>query len=236
MKRTLHPSCQTCPSRLLGIFCQLEESSLGELNGHKTTNTYQKGQVVFYEGNRPFGVYCIYSGRVKLYKSDADGHQQILRLAGEGDLLGYRSLLSREPYHATAEVIEDAVICCVDANAFFRLISEQPALAMHVIKKLARELRQAEEWMTSIAHHSVRERMAELLLMLKEAYGKPHGNGVLIDLQLSREEIAEMIGTTQETAIRLLSDLKKEEVIAVQDRSITLLDLEALLTIANLTS
>lgn len=218
----------------MGIFCQLDAASLGALSAHKTTNTYKKGQVIFYEGNNPFGVYCIYAGRVKLYKTDSEGHQQILRLAGSGDLLGYRAMLSHESYHATAEVIEDATICCIDANAFFSLVAAQPQLALEVIQKLSRELRQAEEWMTSIAHHSVRERMAELLLMLKEGYGKPQGAHVVIDLQLSREELAEMIGTTQESAIRLLTDFKKEGVITVQERSITILDVSTLLTIANI--
>lgn len=233
MKRVAQPSCDTCPPRLLGLFCQLDDRLLGELTAHKTTNTYKRGQVIFYEGNNPFSVYCIYSGRVKLFKTDTDGHQHIVRLAGPGDLLGYRSLLAHEPYHASAEVIEDAVICCIDAKAFFALVASQPALALTVIKKLAHELRHAETWLTSIAHHSVRERMAELLLMLKESYGKSTADGTIIDLRLSREELAEMIGTTQESAIRLLTDLKDSGVIAVQGRSITIRDLDALLTIAN---
>lgn len=226
--------CQNCTSRVLGILCNLEGKALKECNDHKTSNTYKKGQTIFYEGNQPYGLYCIFSGRVKLFKSGVDGKQQIVRIAGPGDLLGYRALFATEPYTATAETLEDATICCIDRNAFFPLIGKNPELALSIIKKLAKELREAEHLATSIAQHSVRERMAELLLMLKETYGKQTKKGVVIDLRLSREELAEMIGITQETAIRLLSEFKKDGLIDVQDRDITILNPKALLATARI--
>lgn len=228
------PECMTCDSRFLGVFCDLEGEALEEFNSHKTNNAYKKGQVIFYEGNRAFGLYCVFSGRVKLYKTGLEGRQQIVRIAGRGDILGYRSLFSDEPYQATAEVIEDASVCCIDKNAFFPVLAKHPALALNIIKKLAKELGTAETLATSIAQKSVRERMAELLLMLKETYGKEGKNGVRIDLHLSREEMAEMIGVTQETAIRLLSEFKKEGLINVRERDITILDSQGLFEIAQL--
>lgn len=220
----IKPECQTCTSRVLGVLCDLDSQSLNECNDHKTTNAYKKGQVIFYEGNQAFGLYCLFSGRVKLYKTGVDGKQQIVRIAGPGDLLGYRALFAGEPYPATGEVMEDATICCMDRNAFFPLLSKNPSLALNIIKKLSKELRQAEDLATSIAQRSVRERMAELLLMLKEAYGKPAKKGVRIDLQLSREELGDMIGITQETAIRLLSEFKQDGMIEVKDREISILN------------
>lgn len=226
--------CATCGSRVLGVLCSLDKAGLEECSEHKTTNQYKKGQVIFYEGNQSYGLYCIFAGRVKLYKTGVDGRQQIVRIAGPGDLLGYRSLFAEEPYAATAEVLEDATICCVDRNAFFPLLSKNPQLSLNIIRKLARELRDAEDLATSIAHRSVRERMAELLLMLKETYGKPAKSGVRIDLQLSREEMADMIGVTQETAIRLLSEFKKDGLIDVKERDITVLDAKGLVETANI--
>ncbi len=226
--------CHTCQSRLLGVLCHLEDQALDECNQHKTTNQYKKNQVIFYEGNQAYGLYCIFSGRVKLYKSGVDGKQQIVRIAGPGDLLGYRSLFADEPYSTTAEVIEEATICCMDKKAFFPLLSKNPQLALDLIKKLSKELRVAESLATSIAHRSVRERMAELLLMLKEAYGKPVKNGHRIDLQLSREEVGEMIGATQETAIRLLSEFKQDGMIEIKEREITILNSKALLETARI--
>ncbi len=234
MNKSIKPECQTCSSRVLGVLCHMENESLEECNQHKTTNYYKKGQVIFYEGNQAYGLYCIFSGRVKLVKSSVDGKQQIIRISGPGDLLGYRSLFADESYTASAEVIEDATICCIDKKAFFPLISKNPTLALDIIKKLSKELRQAEDLATSIAQRSVRERMAELLLMLKEAYGQPVKKGVRINLQLSREELGEMIGMTQETAIRLLSEFKQDGMIEVHEREITILNPKALLETARI--
>jgi len=234
IKQSIKLDCNACKSRLLGVLCNLDKEGIQDCNEHKTTNQYKKGQVIFYEGNQAYGLYCIFAGRVKLIKTGVDGRQQIVRIAGPGDLLGYRSLFAEEPYAATAETLEDATICCVDKNAFFPLLAKDRELALGIIKKLAKELREAEDLATSIAHRSVRERMAELLLMLKETYGKPSKKGTIIDLQLSREEMAEMIGMTQETAIRLLSDFKKEALIDVKDREITILDPKGLVEVANI--
>lgn len=234
MEKSSKPECQSCSSRLLGVLCNLQGEALQECNQHKTVNEYKKGQVIFYEGNQAYGFYCIYSGRVKLYKVGVDGRQQIVRIAGPGDLLGYRSLFAGEPYAATAEILENATICCIDKSTFFSLLSKNPGTALEIIKKLSKELRQAEDMATSIAQRSVRERMAELLLMLKETYGKPSKKGVQINLRLSREELAEMIGITQETAIRLLSEFKNDKMIEVKDREITIINPDALIKTARL--
>lgn len=234
MNKPAKLDCQRCSSRLLGVLCNLDTKGIEECSQHKTTNQYKKGQVIFYEGNQAYGIYCVFAGRVKLYKTGVDGKQQIVRIAGPGDLLGYRSLFAGEPYHATGEALEEATICCIDKDAFFPMLSKNPQLSLGIIKKLAKELREAEDMATSIAHRSVRERMAELLLLLKETYGKEGKKGICIDLHLSREEMGEMIGITQETAIRLLSEFKKDGLIEVQDREITILNPNALLKTARL--
>lgn len=235
MNKLARLDCKHCSSRVLGVLCNLDEKGVTECNDHKTTNAYKKGQVVFYEGNQAYGLYCVFSGRIKLYKTGVDGKQQIVRIAGPGDLLGYRSLFAQEPYHATAEALEEATICCIDKTAFFPVLAKNPSLALNIIKKLSKELRAAEDLATSIAQRSVRERMAELLLMLKETYGKPAKKGIRINLELSREEMAEMIGITQETAIRLLSEFKQDGLIEVKDREITILKPDVLLETARLT-
>ena len=234
MKSGLQHSCPDCESRMLGVFCKLPSPALEEFNHHKTTNNYKKGQIIFYEGNQAFGIFCVQSGRIKLYKSGLDGRPQIVRLAGPGDLLGYRSLFAGEPYHATAEALEDSSICCIDKSAFFSVLKKHPDLGFDLLRKLSKELRVAEDLATSIAQKSARERMAELLLMLQEAYGSRDQLGVTLQLHLSREEMAEMIGTTQETAIRLLSEFKKKKMIQVKEREITILNSKALLETAKL--
>ena len=227
-------NCQTCPSRASGLYCSLDAEELAQINSHRKSRRYAKGETIFYEGKPADGMYCINEGRVKLYKTGVDGRQQIVRIAGPGALLGYRALLAEESYHASAEPLEDAVICHIDQGAFSDLLASNPDFSRSMIKKLAVELRQAESLATSMAQRSVRERMAELLLLLKDSYGKETDEGILIELRLSREEMASMIGVTQETAIRLLSEFKKDGLIDVNARSITLRNIPALLKTASL--
>lgn len=225
--------CQVCTSRSLGLFCQLSEQDQEMCNKHKTTNLYKSGQILFYEGNRPFGVYCVFSGKVKLYKTGFNGRLQIVRLAGVGDLLGYRSMLSEEPYSATAEAMEDAMVCFIDRATFFELMRRNTKLAMEMMKKLCRELKSAEDHVLDVAQKSTRERLAGLLLTLKETYGKPCADGTEIGIELSREEMAEMIGTTQETVIRLLSDFKDKGVLLIDGRHIVIPDTKPLLKLTH---
>ncbi len=235
MSKSSKPTeCHDCESRPDGIFCDLEQSATRDLEQRKTNNIYKKGQIVFYEGNQALGLYCVSSGRVKLYKTSIDGKQQIVRIASSGDVLGHRALLANEPYHATAEAIEDAEVCCLDRNAFFSLLKKEPSLSMNLLQKLAQELGVAENLAATIAQKSVRERMAELLLTLKETYGEKDGNHYKIGLQLTREEMGNMIGVTQETSIRLMSEFRQEKLIEVSGRDIKILDVERLLQVANL--
>lgn len=217
-----HIPCELCATRNLGLFCQLTVADQAMCNQHKTTNIYRTGQVLFYEGNRPVGVYCIFSGKVKLYKTGAGGRLQIVRLAGQGDLLGYRSLIADETYLATAEVLEEATICFIDKSTFFELLSRNRTLSMAMMQKIARELGEAETHVVDVVQKSTRERLAGLLLTLKETYGQDGPQGAEIGIELSREEMAEMIGTTQETVIRILSEMKSNGVIDVDGRVITI--------------
>ena len=212
----------------------MHDASVAEFDKLKTSNTYKRKQIVFYEGNMPYGLHCIYSGKVKVYKTGSEGREQIVRIAGPGDILGYRALFANEPYSATAEALEDAMICFIDKNAFFPILAKNPGTALNIIKKLSVELREAEDKVKDFAQKSARERMAELLLMLQTTYGKKTSKGPVIDLLLSREEMADMIGTTQETAIRLLSEFKSDKMIDMDGRKITILDAPALSEVANL--
>ena len=223
--------CPTCTSRVMGIFCNLPGPLAKEMDAKKTTHTYKRGQVIFYEGNSPFGMYCVFSGKVKLFKTSANCKQVIFKVLKAGDILGYRSLFSSEPYAATAEVIEDGQVCFIEKDTFLKVISTDPATGWNIIKMLSHELGQAEQKISDVATKSARVRMAEMLLMLEKAYGKKDKRGTLLDIRLKREELAEMIGTTQETAIRLVNEFKEDGLLRLEDHQIWVTDpkkLEAL--------
>lgn len=226
--------CKTCSTRGKSVFCDLSSDHLQEIDSAKTTNHYRPHQVIFYEGNQPYGLYCVSGGKVKIYKMDADGHQQIVRLAGPGDIMGYRCLLAGQPYTSSAETLEEATICFMDKKTFFHVLETHPATAFHAMTLLATDLGRAERQIANMVHKNIRERLAELFLVFKNRYGEKAKNGIKLNISLTREEIAELVGTTQESVIRLISEFRQDNLITVSGREITLLDLPRLTEMANL--
>lgn len=227
--------CESCGSRKLGIFCQLQGAAVRELDHHKVPNRYRRKQVLFYEGQAPTGLYCVSSGSVKLYKTGGDGRSLIVRTAKAGDLVGYRSLLAGESYHATAEMVEEGEVCFIDKATILSMMAHNPELAMEMIKKLSHELGESETKLREFSQKSVRERLAELLLIFRDSVGKPSaGGGTLLEQRLTREEIAQMLGSTPETVIRLLHSFQDENWLKLDGKKIILTDIPGLTRAAHL--
>ena len=124
------PSCSECDGRKHEhLFCSLSQNELNKFSEEKAGNFYKKGQVIFYEGNRGHGLFCIFKGKVKVHKLGDEGKEQIVRFAKEGDVLGYRSLLGDEPYNATATAIEECVICYVPKGRFLEVLESNHSLS-----------------------------------------------------------------------------------------------------------
>lgn len=227
------PSCAECQARLNNVFCTLSDKDLKELSVEKSCNIYRKGQLVFFEGNRPTGLFCVNKGKVKIYQIGIEGKEQIIRLAKDGDILGYRSLISGETYTASASVIEDATICFLPRKIFFDLLQTNSELSSRMMKLLSHDLKAAEKRITGLAQKPVRERMAETLIMLEEFYGLDRDNAT-IKANLSREDIANIVGTATETAIRILSEFRSEKKLELVGKKIQILDHDALIKTANI--
>jgi CRP-like cAMP-binding protein len=226
------PSCADCKSRLNNVFCTLTDDQLANLSVEKSCNIYKKGQLVFFEGNRPTGLYCVNKGKVKVYQIGNEGKEQIIRLAKDGDILGYRSLISGEHYTASASIIEDATICYIPKKTFFDLLQTNSDLSTRMMKLLSNDLKSAEKRITGLAQKPVRERMAETILMLKEFYGLDSEKHT-IRANLSREDIANIVGTATETAIRILSEFRSEKMINLLGKRIQIVNNDALMKAAN---
>ncbi len=235
MKATSRPidDCRNCPSRQSTVFSELHGERLDTLSDHKQCGFYKKGQIVFHEDSFPGGLFCIRSGAVKLYKVAANGREQIVRLAGEGNILGYRALIGGESYAATAVAMEDSTLCLVPRDTFFQLVTTDPQLSARIMRLLSSELKVAETRIVDIAHKSVKERLAETLLLLAEKFGT-RDDGQTIDIRLTREELANMIGTATESVIRLLSELNKQHILELEGKAIKILDRKALIRIAGI--
>ena len=219
----LSVECRICPDRHRSAFRSLEPELVELIDDSKRSNLYRKGQVIFYEGNPAYGLFCINSGKVKLYKTTPDGKRLILRIANPGDQLGYLALFTEQPYSATGETLEDSVICFVDRRTLYPLMSKYKDVTWAIIHGLAEELSLTRDRAMDIAHRSVRERMAGLLLLLKARYGQENDEGTLLNISLSRQDLAELIGTTKETAVRVLSDFRQEHLIKDRNRRLLLL-------------
>lgn len=228
-----HPECAHCASRHKSIFCDLHAQELEELEYAKGCTNFKKGQIIFSEHGWPLGLYCINSGKIKLSHAGADGKDQIVRLARDGDVLGYRALLSGDRYSNSAIALDDSNVCFIPKEVFFKLIEKNAALSLQVMRMLSQNLKTAQQRITDMAQKPVRERLAEALLFLKETYGF-EADGMTLNVPVSREDLANMAGTATETAIRLLSDYKQEGLIELPGRKIKFLNLPKLIKVANI--
>ncbi|OEJ99782.1 Crp/Fnr family transcriptional regulator [Roseivirga misakiensis] len=225
----LNVQCQFCKSKAGSHFADLPDSDLEVLSAHKSCITYKKGQNLFYEGTRPMGIFCINVGKVKVYKMGSNGKEQILFIAQPGDFLGYRSLLSEEFYGASATVIEQAAICFIPKSDFLSILNTNPAFFQKLMKAVCHELGVMETKLAELSQKSVRERLAATILMLKETYGMEGEDSDLIDIALSREDLANIVGTATETVIRLLSEFKSDGLIGLVGKKIKVVDTEKLI-------
>lgn len=232
-KESLEPplQCQFCQNRQESAFQNLGTDELDRINRLKSCVSFRKGQVIMSEGARPQGVYCIHKGKAKVYKMGTEGKEQITRFATNGDLIGYRSILSDEPISASISALEDTYACYIPKSSFFEVIEESPKFSLNILKLSCHELGEAGKMIASLAQKTVRERLAEILLILRATFGEDEEG--YLDIKLTREEIANMVGTATESAIRLLSDLKSENLIETKGKRIKLLDRPALRQIAS---
>jgi len=197
----------------------------------KTCVSFRKGQVIMHEGARPQGVYCVHRGKIKLYTLGTEGKEQIIRFVTKGDLIGYRSILSDEPISASATALEDTHACYIPKSSFFKVIEDNPKFSLNLLQLSCHELGEAGKMITSLAQKSVKERLAEILLILRTTFGEDEEG--YLDISLTREEIANMVGTATESVIRLISELRKDGFIDSKGKRIKVNDGSALREIAS---
>jgi len=224
--------CENCNFSRRSIFKDLGKIDLEKLNQNMNCNFYKKGQVIFFEGNHPDGLFCLKEGKVKVYKIGPTGKEQIIRFAKSGDALGYRALLVGETYSASASALEDSRICFIRKETVFELFKSNSSFSFSMLKLVSRDLEDIENKMVKLAQKPVRERLAEALLILKETYGTDKQD--FVNVSLSREDFASIVGTATETVIRLLADFKKENLIDTKGKKIKIIDIKNLVNIGRL--
>ena len=223
-------NCHQCITKQFNSLDKLSKNQLISISEHKSETTFKKGETVFKEGDNLNGIFCVRSGNVKLSKLSNNGKDQIVRFVKEGELLGYRSVISQHPAGLTVTALDDMHACYISKDKIFDMLKSNPNFSLDIFKAVSHDLNEANITLTDMAQKSVRERLAHTLLFLEEMFGVDNeGN---ISVHLSREEIANVIGTATESAIRLLSEFKKEEFIVLKGKHIKISDSKGLEKIA----
>ncbi len=214
--------CEQCIVREFSSLKALNKDELLKLANCKTSYTIKKGEPIFEEGENINGIFCIKDGVCKLTKLSANGKDQIVKLVKPGELLGQRSMISDEPANLSAVALEDMQVCFVPRKEVIGFFNVNNDFSMNVMKTICGDLREADDSMVSMAQKTVKERLAQTLIYLEETFGNNPDR--TLKIQLSREELAGMIGTATESCIRLLSEFNKNGWIELIGKKIAIKD------------
>jgi len=225
-------ACETCLTRRGGALCDLPPDGLAEFRRAGLTSVYRPRQVVFSEGNPPLGIYLVCHGMVKLYHSERFGREHVLELARPGAVLG--ELVedgAGEALSISAEAVEESQLCFLARDRIPALLERHPRLGWRLATALSRELGLARRKVRDLAFKGAESRLAGLLIEIAGEAGIGDADAP-IPLLSSRRELAERIGVSTETAIRLLGRLARGGLIALERKAVRILDAEGLLTLA----
>ncbi|MDN3671464.1 Crp/Fnr family transcriptional regulator [Flavobacterium branchiarum] len=218
--------CDQCIVRQLTSLKALNKDEVIKLANSKTTYTIKKGDPIFEEGEITNGVFCVKDGVGKLSKLSANGKDQIVKLVKSGELLGQRSMISNEPANLSAKALDDMEVCFIPKSEIITFFNQNNQFSMNVMKTICEDLKDSDNHTVSLAQKTVKSRLAETLLYLYDTFGE--NKDKTLKIQLSRDELASMIGTATESCIRLLSDFKKLDVIDLVGKKIVLKNFIAL--------
>ncbi|MGZ5245845.1 MAG: Crp/Fnr family transcriptional regulator [Flavitalea sp.] len=203
------------------------------LTANMTEHIYKKGEIVFREGSFASGIFFIKQGKVKKYKVDKTGREQIIYVANTGELVGYHALLSEERYSDSAAVLEQSNIAFIPKEDFLEVLENSKVLSQRLLKTLSHEFTVLSNNVATLAQRSVRERFAMQLVLMREKYKENFIPGNLVEINLSREDLAGLVGTARENIVRILKDFKKEGILETKGRKIIIKDVIKLLQISN---
>lgn len=231
MKKDDHNECLNCDTRDHSVFCELDPDEVTALNFSKKKLSFKRGQKIFEEGAYPHGLYCVTSGKIKLSQIGSDGKEQIIHLVKNGDVIGYNAVLTNDKFSCTATALEESTVCFIPAGVFTKMVEKNARLTFRILRLFSNDLKSAEKTVTHIAQKKVKERLAEGILLLKENYGFEN-DGSTINITITREELANIVGTARESVIRLLAELDRDQVIALNGKRIKILNPRKLQEIA----
>lgn len=222
--------CDQCIVRQLTSLKALNKDEVIQLANSKKTFKIKKGDSLFEEGDVTNGVFCIKDGVGKLSKLSANGKDQIIKLVKSGELLGQRSMISNEPTNLSAKAISDMEVCYIPKKEMLGFFNTNNQFSMNLMQTICEDLKESENDKVAMAQKTVKERLAQTLLYLQDTFGTNTDSSLKV--QLTRDELASIIGTATESCIRLLSDFKKLGLIELSSKKIILKDIPSLKKLA----
>jgi CRP/FNR family transcriptional regulator, nitrogen oxide reductase regulator len=210
------------------IFRRLSTDDRQRLAAVASMRTYDKGALLFSEGDTPDQLYTVVSGRVKVFKTTARGTDVILEIFGPGDPVGAVAVYESRPYPASALALEPTTCLLISGQAFFSLLETYPTMVRGLLTGLTHRLVELTNRLAELSGGRVDARLARFILKLATDMGQSRPDGTFIPLVLSRQELADMIGTTIETAIRIMSRWGKDNIVRTEKDGFVVVDRGAL--------
>ncbi|KAA8786412.1 CRP-like cAMP-binding protein [Paenibacillus sp. 4624] len=210
------------------IFQDLSPEELKQVEEIAISRSISKKTVIFSEGSEKEAVFFIRTGIVKAYKTDENGHEQIVSFLKTGDMFPHTGFFNAHPYPATAVAITPTSLLAIPVRHFERLMLSTPSIAIKIMRVLGDKIRELQDKLQVLSGQDVRNRVLSFLLMLAEQHGQQHADKIIINLPMTHQEFANSIGTTRETANRLLNQLSKDELLEVDRSRIIIHNLQAL--------
>ncbi|WP_028376751.1 Crp/Fnr family transcriptional regulator [Leeuwenhoekiella sp. MAR_2009_132] len=214
--------CENCIIRELNSLKALKKEELKIISDSKVSRSIKKGEALFKEGEKLGGVFCVRNGVSKLSKLSENGKDQIVKIASKGEVMGQRSLIAEEAANLSAVALNDMQVCFIPKENFTESLSKNPEFIQALLKNMARELKLADDVIVNMAQKTVNQRLAGILLYLDTHFGTD-ADGYL-SLILSRNDIADVVGTATELCIRSLAKFKKSGLIETEGKRIKISD------------
>lgn len=213
------------------VLRDLPSADMQLLLANKTEQLYKKGEIIFREGGYPSGIFFISSGKVKKYKVNRESKEQIIYVANAGELLGYHAILANERYPDCAAALEESRIAFIPREDFLDVLRQSEVLSRTLLKTLAHEFAVLANSLSMFAQKSVRQRLALQLIVLREKYKVNFQPDMPVAINMSRDDLASLVGTARENIVRLLGEFKEENIVQTQGRKIFVLDVKKLIAI-----
>lgn len=214
--------------RKVPLFKELTSDELAYLVQITTSYHYKQYTYIFFEGEEREAVFFIRSGVIKAYKVDEDGNEQVISLLKAGEMFPHVGFFDDSPYPATTEVIQDAEVLSIRIQDFDHLLMENPQIAIKVMKIMGQKLLQLQQRLQELISGDVQRRVINALLRLAVDYGKERENGVYIDVPITNQDFANMVGTSRESINRTLNQLKKDHLLDFNRKGMIIYDMGSL--------